>query len=1001
MNEILNDAISFQDDIEKESIAHYGTPRHSGRYPWGSGDNPYQHESWFMSEVYRMREEGMTNNEIAAAMNMSSPEFRARITNAKEVIQRQDLKNISEMRDKGYTNVKIAEITGLSEGTVRNYIKKLNGTSELYKKADISTKTADFLKDIVKNKGMVDVGMGAQTEIVIDGVKGVSETTLISALKKLENDGYPVYGDIRVEQITNPGNNKTTIKVLCPPGTTKAQAWIAATKTGEVNSIASYDNFAAVAEEKHPGFKRTKYGMYFPESIDSKRIFVRYSDAEPVSGLDKDGIIELRRGVDDISLGGANYAQVRIAVDGTHYLKGMAMYSNDIPDGYDVIFNSHEPSTTVSDKHEVFKKLKSDPDNPFGAAIKPEDKNGQRFYTGKDGKEHLSVVNIVNQEGDWGEWSKTLSSQFLSKQQLPLIKKQLKLSYESKVDEFNDICALTNPVIKQKLLDDFASDCDASAVHLKAQSLPRQASHVILPIVDMDPKQVYAPKYKDGEEVVLIRYPHGGIFEIPRLTVNNKQKTAKDLLGNAADAIGINSKTAEQLSGADFDGDTVMVIPVSRGKNGTHIETKDILPELKDFRTSQYELPKDAPEVSGKTGFQKQNEMGRISNLITDMTLKGANWPEIARAVKHSMVIIDAEKHHLDWRQSEIDNDIAGLKEKYQGRPDAGASTLISRASAEQRISKRKVKYSDPDNPGSIVNGIDILTGEKVYKDAKEYYYKPIKGYQKDEKGRYLKDEYGKKIPLMEEYTKSNGETGTRQVIVGYSEKPTERTIKTTKMANASDAYDLIDSKNKILQDDGTYIAVYAKEGAYADYANKLKALANTARKEMISTPGIRQKQSAKETYSAEIDSLNRKLAEAIQNKPRERQAQMASNVIFKIKYSDNPNMSADEQKKIKSQTLAEQRIRFGAKKQNIDITDSEWEAIQAGAISTQKLRDIMNNTDMDKLKERAMPRDKETNVNQFKIDRMKSLSKNGYTLEEIANSVGLSPSTVSKYLKM
>lgn len=67
---------------------------------------------------------------------------------------------------------------------------------------------------------------------------------------------------------------------------------------------------------------------------------------------------------------------------------------------------------------------------------------------------------------------------------------------------------------------------------------------------------MYAPNYKDGETVALIRYPHGGTFEIPILTVNNKQAEGKRVLGNTpADAIGINSKVAGRLSGADFDGD--------------------------------------------------------------------------------------------------------------------------------------------------------------------------------------------------------------------------------------------------------------------------------------------------------------------------------------------------------------------------------------------------------------------------------------------------------------
>ena len=48
--------------------------------------------------------------------------------------------------------------------------------------------------------------------------------------------------------------------------------------------------------------------------------------------------------------------------------------------------------------------------------------------------------------------------------------------------------------------------------------------------------------------------------------------------------------------------------------------------------------------------------MGDVSNLITDMTIKGANNDELARAVRHSMVVIDSEKHNLDVKASARDN---------------------------------------------------------------------------------------------------------------------------------------------------------------------------------------------------------------------------------------------------------------------------------------------------------------------------------------------------------
>lgn len=73
---------------------------------------------------------------------------------------------------------------------------------------------------------------------------------------------------------------------------------------------------------------------------------------------------------------------------------------------------------------------------------------------------------------------------------------------------------------------------------------------------------------------------------------------------------------------------------------------------------------RDGHEYPIMRNTQKHTE--DISNLITDMASAGASDSEIARAVRHSLVIIDAEKHKLDYKQSEIDNGISELKKKYQ-----------------------------------------------------------------------------------------------------------------------------------------------------------------------------------------------------------------------------------------------------------------------------------------------------------------------------------------------
>lgn len=751
---------------------------------------------------------------------------------------------------------------------------------------------------------MIDVGTGVEREL------GISKEKLNQALYILEMEGYPVYGG-GVPQVTNPGK-QTNIKVICPPGT-------------EHKEIYNFENVHSVTDYVSHDGGDTFDTFVYPKSMDSSRLQIRYAEE---GGVQKDGVVEIRRGVEDLSLGGSHYAQVRILVDDTRYIKGMAIYSDDLPDGVDVVFNTNKKLGTP--KSDVLKKITDDPENPFGSLIKA---GGQSYYTDANGQRQLSLINKRAEEGDWGEWSDHLPSQFLSKQSMTLIKKQLGLAAADKQAEYDEICSLTNPTVKKALLKSFADDCDSAAVHLQAAALPRQKYQVILPITTMKDNEVYAPNYKNGEQVALIRFPHGGTFEIPVLTVNNKHPDAKRILGNAKDAVGINSKVAERLSGADFDGDTVMVIPTG-GK--VKITATSPLRGLEGFDPKTEYGPDTYKGRTVKAMRNTQTEMGKISNLITDMTLKGATEDELARAVRHSMVVIDAEKHHLDYKQSEVDNGIASLKKKYQGTIDEdgkyheGAATLISRAKSETSVLKRK---------GSPIINPD--TGEQSYKE------------------------------VYEEYVDKNGKTRVR-------------TQASTKMAETRDAY---------LLSSGT-----PQEEVYAEYANTMKSLANQARKEMVSTGKIAYSASAKATYQKEVDSLSAKLNVALMNAPRERQAQVIANASVAAKRQDNPDMTNGEIKKANQQALTAARASVGARRETIKVTDKEWEAIQAGAISENKLTQIINNVDIDDLRQRATPR-ATTELSTAKVNKIASMNASGYSTAEIAEALGVSTSTVSKYL--
>lgn len=927
----------------EDVLMHYGMPRRSGRYPWGSGENPYQHSGDFLSRVYELRKQNFTYTDedgklwtgdtaIAKSMGLTSSQLRTQMSLAKDERRSLQVATAKGLREKGYSLNEIAEKMGFAnDSSVRSLLNE-NAEARMNKARNV----ADILRNELETKKMIDVGAGVEREL------GVSREKLEEALYILQMEGYPVYGG-GVAQATNKGK-QTNLKVLCQPGTEHKEMY----EYGEIQSLIDYTS--------DDGGETFRKAFQYPESMDSGRLQIRYAED---GGVNKDGVIELRRGVSDLSLGESNYAQVRILVDGNRYIKGMAVYGDDadFPPGVDVIFNTNKKSGVP--KMDVLKPISDDPDNPFGSLIK--EHGGQSTYIDKDGKERLSLINKRAEEGDWGDWSDNLPSQFLSKQSMPLIKKQLNLAAADREAEFNEICALTNPTVKKRLLQSFADDCDAAAVHLKAAALPRQKYQVILPLTSVKDAEVYAPNYHDGETVALIRYPHGGTFEIPILKVNNKLPEGQRVLGKTpADAIGINKKVADRLSGADFDGDTVMVIPCNSSRSNVKITSTPPLRGLEGFDPKdKYQYDTKTMDSAGNVHYYRngvefkamrntQTEMGKISNLITDMTLKGARQDEIARAVRHSMVVIDAEKHGLDYKRSAQENGISALKKSYQYRVDEdgtvhdGASTLISRASSEKSVPKRR---------GSPQ--IDPETGEQSWKLARD----------------------SDRFYTVEKVNKRTGEVKTVQK---------ERTQQSTQMAETRDARRL---------SSGT-----KQEEAYADYANRMKALGNKARKEMVSTGRIKYDASAKAVYKKEVDSLNAKLNVSLKNAPRERQAQTMANATMKAKKQEYPDMTKAEEKKASQQALTASRLKVGAQRSPIKITDREWEAIQAGAITENQLSKILNNADIDDIRKRATPR-ATTQLSQSKINLISSLKASGYTTSQIAARLGISSSTVTKYL--
>ena len=893
------------DLVEEDILMHYGVKRRSGRYPWGSGDNPYQHGGDFLARVEELQRLGKTEKQIADELHLSTTDLRMQVRVAKHERRALQADRARSLREDGKTLDEIASILGYAnDSSVRALLNENTAANKNKAQA-----TAEILKKELAEKGAIDVGTGVERQL------GVSTGVLQEALFILETEGYNRYG-VGVPQVNDP-KKRTITPVISVPEIDQREVY---QNLDLVKSVGDYHS-----TDGGESWDKREY----PASIDSSRVKILYGDE---GGALKDGVIEIRRGVADLDLGDSHYAQVRILVDGTHYLKGMAMYSDDMPDGADIVFNTNKHTGTP--KMDVLKKIQDDPDNPFGALIKA---NGQSHYIDADGNEKLSAINKLKEEGDWDKMSKNLSSQFLSKQPIQLIKKQLDLTYADAADEFSEICSLNNPTVKRKLLLDFADECDSAAVHLKAAALPRQSTQVILPLNAMKETEIFAPNYRDGEKVVLIRYPHGGTFEIPELTVNNKNPTAVSVLGkNIRDAVGINPKVAERLSGADFDGDQVVVIPTG---GRVKIQSTPALKDLKDFD------PKTDYSTEGKTGVRllakgaaTQRQMGEISNLITDMTLKGATEPEIARAVKHSMVVIDAAKHKLDYRQSEKDNGIAELKKKYQGFDDetghhGGASTLLSR---------RKQDVEVPERQGSGV--IDPLTGKVVYKESGRTYVDPRTG---------------------------------------------KTVAATTKVKRILAVDDVRSMSSGTLQ-----------EEAYADYANKMKDLANKARLEYKATPTLKRSASAAKAFEPEVNRLMAALKVAQLNAPLEREGQRIANARVKAKVQANNITDKDEISKIRRAAISDARNSTGAsgKRTRITISDGEWTAIQSGAISDTTLSEILRYAEPKTVRERATPR-RTTQLSDARISRIKAMANSGHTNAEIAEALGISTSAVSKYL--
>lgn len=958
--EIMNGLSQLSDTGREIILKHIGVKRRSGRYPW----DPFLHlpkNYKFIEDRDELKKRGLSDNEIAKEMGLSTTVYRSKVTIAKEELKQYNMQRIAKLQSEGMIIDDIAKTIGTTGQTVRNYLEEIKNPNKSARAQRVQTEAvAQTLEDAVKRSKYIDVGKGVEIQM------GISKEKLKSGLNALVESGEYEVHNLRIAQVTDK-NNSTPVKVLTKKGVERAEIY------------KNMDKVRPVEEFAINGDARMFQQMERPKSIGWDRVHIRYAIPEGQKGHGTnddgammDGAMFLRPGVKDLNLGKASYAQVRIAVGDTHYLKGMALYGTEemfkgIPKGTDIIFNTNK--TANKTPQEVLKELKKNPEggapiegpNPFGATVKRQntlvDSKGNPVY--KPGVKdrfgnkvpEIGSINIVNEEGDWGSWSKALSAQFLSKQPTTVVHERLKATMKQVQDEYESIQKVTNPVIKKQLMESFVSDLESKQVHMKAAAPKGFQGHVILPVPDMKENEVYAPNYKNGEKVVLIRYPHGGRFEIPELTVNNNSVARKMISKDSPDAIGIHPKVASKMSGADFDGDTAYVIPNNKGK----FKSRDSLKELKNFDPNMYA---DKPGTfTPITKRYQQTLMGVVSNLITDMTLQGAPSSEIARAVKHSMVVIDAEKHKLNYRRSAEENGIDALMKRYMTHVD-------------------KVKYGELERYNPKTRRVDkVIDPEKLKKDltpGKEY--TSASTIISRHKQSVITDGYQVEVP--DPKSKSGG---TKMVW---------RNKKETYLVN------MVKDANVFLGPNAT-----KTEHHYADYINELKAFKNKVDAEMngIKTPARDPK--AAKIYSEEVLSMKDKVNQVKINRIKERQAQRMAEVSSKAEIarrSEDEVLKKDEISRIKQQALNKARSMVGAERTPVTITDDEWDAVQSNAVSGTLLKELVSFMDDSQLKSLATPRANKQ-MTEARKSKAKALLANGYTIAQVAEALGVSSSTIGK----
>ena len=237
----------FQDDI----LMHYGVKRRSGRYPWGSGDNPFQHGGDFLSRVEELQSQGKSEKEIAEELKMSTTDLRMQVRVAKHERRMVLADRAKSLREEGKTLDEIAKIMGYNnDSSVRALLNENTATNK-----NKARQTAERLKQELAEKGALDVGTGAEREL------GVSSGVLQEALFILETEGYNRFG-VGVPQVNNP-KNRTITPIISVPDIDQRQVYQDLSLVKSVGEYHSTDGGESWDKREYPA------------SISSDRVKIR------------------------------------------------------------------------------------------------------------------------------------------------------------------------------------------------------------------------------------------------------------------------------------------------------------------------------------------------------------------------------------------------------------------------------------------------------------------------------------------------------------------------------------------------------------------------------------------------------------------------------------------------------------------------------------------------------------------------------------------------------